>query len=111
MGGSTCPIEVVHNCVKKLNIKYMVVGYGMTESSPLATISSKHDSVENRTQSAGKLLEHLEAKIVNKDGNIVPMNEPGELLIRGYNTMIGYWNEKNKTEETFTPDRFLKTGF
>lgn len=73
-------------------------------------MSERHDSLEHRTQTIGKVVEHQEIKLVDKEGNIVPINEPGELLIRGYNTMVGYWNDKEKTEETYTHDRFLKTG-
>lgn len=56
------------------------------------------------------MLEHIEAKVIDQSGKIVNVNEPGELLVRGYNNMIGYWDDKAKTEETFTSDRFLKTG-
>jgi long-subunit acyl-CoA synthetase (AMP-forming) len=48
---------------------------------------------------------------VDKEGKILPVNEPGELLVRGYNTMIGYWNDKEKTDECYTHDRFFKTGY
>lgn len=84
--------------------------YGLTETSPVITLCAKHDTLENRTQTIGKVLEHMEVKIVDNEGKLCPINEPGELLVRGYNTMIGYWDEKDKTDETFTPDRFLKTG-
>jgi long-subunit acyl-CoA synthetase (AMP-forming) len=67
--------------------------------------------LENRTQTIGRALDHLELKVVDKSGKVVDVNEPGELLVRGYNTMIGYWDERGKTDETFTPDRFLKTGY
>lgn len=55
-------------------------------------------------------MSHLEVKIVNKEGHIVPVDEPGELLVRGHNTLISYYGEKSKTEEVYTPDRFFKTG-
>lgn len=110
MAGSVCPLEVVDNCIKKLNTKNICVIYGMTETSPAITVSSVKDSLKHRTQSIGRTKEHLEVKIVDTEGKIVPINEPGELLVRGYNTMIGYWGDKEKTEEIYTPDRFLRTG-
>lgn len=82
----------------------------MTECSPLITYNLAHDHLEKRIGTIGKLTQHCEAKIVDKGGLIVPVNEPGELQVRGYNTMMGYWDEKAKTEECFTPDRFFKTG-
>ena len=68
------------------------------------------DTLENRTQTIGKAMEHTEVKIVDKNENIVQVNEVGELYVRGYNTMLGYWEDQEKTNETFTKDRFLKTG-
>ncbi|CAF0705136.1 unnamed protein product [Brachionus calyciflorus] len=110
MAGSVCPIEVVDNCIKKLNTKNICVIYGMTETSPTITVNTIKDSLKHRTQSIGRTKEHLEIKIVDSEGKIVPVNEPGELLVRGYNTMIGYWGEREKTDEIYTPDRFLRTG-
>lgn len=110
MAGSVCPKEVVDNCIKKLNAKNICVIYGMTETSPAITVSGIRDSLKHRTQSIGRTKQHLEVKIVDSEGKIVPVNEPGELLVRGYNTMIGYWGDKEKTEEIYTPDRFLRTG-
>lgn len=82
----------------------------MTEASPLITINFPTDSFEKRTRTIGKALEHTELKVVDSEGKVVRVNEPGELLIRGYNTMLGYWDDKKKTDETYTADRFLKTG-
>lgn len=96
---------LIKNDCKKKN------GYGMTESSPLITVNLPEDSLEKRTQTIGKGLEQTEIKIVDNKGRIVKVNETGELLVRGYNTMLGYWNDKTKTDETYTQDRFLKTGY
>ena len=110
LGGSMSPLELLKNCMKVLGAKSALVGYGMTETSPLITINSVHDTLENKTHTIGKAVDHTEIKVVDLNGKTVPLNQPGELLIRGYNTMIGYWGDKKKTEETYTNDRFLKTG-
>ena len=96
---------IKNDCKQKKN------GYGMTESSPLITVNLPEDSLEKRTKTIGKGLEQTEIKIVDNKGRIVKVNETGELLVRGYNTMLGYWNDKTKTDETYTQDRFLKTGY
>ena len=83
----------------------------MTETSPIITCNSKKDSLENRTQTIGKVAEHLEVKVVDENRNIVKRNEIGELYVRGYNTMLGYWDDKQKTDDSFTPDHFFKTGY
>jgi len=91
----------------RLKIK---VAYGLTETSPVITLGTIDDPVERRTQTIGKVMEHLEVKLVDKEGIMVPIGEPGELLVRGYSTMIGYWDDEEKTKDTYTNDRFLKTG-
>lgn len=55
-------------------------------------------------------MNHVEIKVVDPEGNLVKVNETGELLIRGYNTMLGYWDDDEKTKSTYTHDRFYKTG-
>lgn len=85
--------------------------YGLTETSPVITLNNLNDSLENRTQTIGKVIEHVEAKVVDQEENIVKYNEIGELYVRGYNTFIGYWDEKTKTDEAYSPDRFFKTGY
>ena len=82
----------------------------MTEMAPVITYNLRDDKLEKRIKTIGKLTQHCEAKIVDQDGLIVPVNQPGELQVRGYNCMIGYWDEKSKTDESLTPDRFFKTG-
>ena len=52
----------------------------------------------------------FEAKVVDEKGNMVPFGKPGELLVRGYVTMLEYWGEETKTKETIGPDRWIKTG-
>lgn len=49
--------------------------------------------------------------MVNEQGEIVPVNTPGELYTRGYSTMLMYWNDEEKTKETITQDRWLRTGY
>ncbi len=52
----------------------------------------------------------IQVKIVNENNEIVPVNTPGELLTRGYSTMLMYWNDEAKTKETISVDRWLRTG-
>lgn len=104
------PPEVIKQCVDILNTKNIIVVYGSTELSPVVSGSHISDPLELRTQTIGKPLEHLECKIVNDKMEIVPVNEPGELLVRGYSSMIEYYEDREKTVETYTSDRFFKTG-
>ena len=110
LGGSIAPLEVLHKCKSILKTDNVLVGYGMTETSPLITLNSVNDTYDNKTHTIGKGVVHCEIKVVDKDGNTVQLNKPGELLVRGYNTTVGYWNDKEKTKDLYTSDRFLKTG-
>ncbi|CAG9785434.1 unnamed protein product [Diatraea saccharalis] len=68
------------------------------------------DSVDTVAETVGYLQDHLEVKVVNDKGNTVPFGTAGELLSRGYNNMICYWQEPEKTKETLSEDGWLSTG-
>ena len=63
-----------------------------------------------KTSTIGYPQNHVEAKIVDSDGKIVPVGTPGELCTRGYSTFLGYWEDEVKTKEAITPDRWFHTG-
>lgn len=65
--------------------------YGMTETSPVSFQTYLKDSEENRVGTVGKILPHLEGKVIDDDGNILPIDQIGELAVRGYSVMKGYW--------------------
>lgn len=52
-----------------------------------------------------------QVKVVNEQNEIVPVNTPGELCVRGYSVMLKYWDDVEKTNETIAPDRWLRTGY
>ena len=89
MGGTPCPIEVMRRVVSEMNMKEVTITYGMTETSPITFQSSADESLERRVTSVGPVHPHVEAKIVDANGRIVPVGVPGELLIRGYCVMLG----------------------
>lgn len=83
----------------------------MTELSPVCFLSTKDDTEYQVTETVGHLIDHLEAKVVNEQGTIVPFGTPGELWVRGYSTMLEYFDEPAKTKETISNDKWLKTGY
>ena len=93
MAGSPCPIEVMKRVVNQMNVRQITIAYGMTETSPVSFQSSTDDPVERRVSTVGRVQPHVEAKIVDADGRVVPRGQPGELLIRGYLVMRGYWGD------------------
>src|SRR5271169_3007428 len=110
MAGSPCPIEVMNRAVERMYLRELVIGYGMTETSPASTATTTEDPIERRVATVGKALPHVEIKIVDTQGHIVPRGAPGELLTRGYLVMLGYWNDAEKTREAIDPAGWMKTG-
>jgi fatty-acyl-CoA synthase len=110
MAGSPCPIEVMKRAVERMNLREIVIGYGMTETSPASTVTTTDDPIERRVSTVGRAMPHVEIKIVDAEGRIVPRGTPGELLARGYLVMLGYWDDEEKTREAIDPARWMHTG-
>jgi fatty-acyl-CoA synthase len=109
MAGSPCPIETMKKVVSKMHLAEITIAYGMTETSPVSFQSSTTDPLDRRTSTVGRIQPHLEVKIVDALGNIVPVGETGELCTRGYSVMLGYWGDEAKTRESIV-DGWMHTG-
>jgi fatty-acyl-CoA synthase len=110
MAGSPCPIEVMKRAVASMHLSEIVIGYGMTETSPASFVSSTDDPLERRVSTVGRAMPHVEAKVVDADGRIVPRGVAGELLTRGYLVMLGYWDDEEKTREAIDEAGWMHTG-
>jgi fatty-acyl-CoA synthase len=110
MAGSPCPIEVMKRAFSLMHLSEVVIGYGMTETSPASFASAADDPIERRVSTVGRILPHVEAKVVDAEGRIVPRGAPGELLTRGYLVMLGYWNDEEKTHEGRIKDMVIRGG-
>jgi fatty-acyl-CoA synthase len=110
MAGSPCPAEVMSKVIGKMHMNEITIAYGMTETSPVSFQSSVDDPVELRVSTIGHVHPHLEVKIVDADGRVVPRGVKGELLTRGYSVMLGYWGDEEKTREAIDPARWMHTG-
>jgi fatty-acyl-CoA synthase len=82
----------------------------MTETSPVSFQSSVDDPLERRVSTVGRIQPHIEEKIVDGNGRIVPPGVPGELLTRGYCVMLGYWNDPERTAEAIDAAGWMHTG-
>ena len=110
MAGSPCPIEVMKRCVSEMNMSEVTIAYGMTETSPVSTQTSYDDPLERRVGTVGRIHPHVEIKIVDTDGRIVPPGTPGELCTRGYSVMLGYWDDAERTAEAIDRAGWMHTG-
>jgi fatty-acyl-CoA synthase len=111
MAGSPCPVEVMKQVVDRMGMDEVTIAYGMTETSPVSTQTRRDDSLELRVSTVGRVLPHLEVKVIDPEtGLTLPRGEPGELCTRGYSVMLGYWNEPEKTAEAIDRARWMHTG-
>jgi fatty-acyl-CoA synthase len=110
MAGSPCPIEVMKRCVNDMHMSEVTIAYGMTETSPVSTQTSHDDPLERRVGTVGRIHPHVEIKIVDADGRIVPPGIPGELCTRGYSVMLGYWDDEERTAEAIDRAGWMHTG-
>jgi fatty-acyl-CoA synthase len=110
MAGSPCPIEVMKRVAGEMNMREITIAYGMTETSPVSFQSSVDDPLEKRVATVGRIQPHLEVKIVDVEGRIVPVSTPGELLTRGYSVMREYWGDEERTREAIDASRWMHTG-
>jgi len=110
MAGSPCPIEVMKRCIGEMNMREVTIAYGMTETSPVSTQTSHDDPIERRVGTVGRVHPHVEVKIVDSNGRIVPPGAPGELCTRGYSVMLGYWGDGERTAEAIDRAGWMHTG-
>jgi len=108
MAGSSCPVETMKSVINDMGCNVLIT-YGLTEASPGVTMTRLDDSVEDRVETVGTVMPDQEVKIVDDSGEEVEPGETGELLVKGYNVMKGYYNKPEATEETIE-DGWLHSG-
>jgi len=110
MAGAPCPIEVMRRVISQMNLRDMTIGYGMTETSPVSFQCAIDDPLERRVGTVGRVHPHVEVKIVDPSGRVVPRGTPGELLARGYLVMRGYWDDPEQTAKAIDEAGWMHTG-
>ena len=111
MAGSLCPEPLMRRVMKEMNLSEITIAYGLTEASPVITMTPRASSVEQRSQTVGVLLPEVEARIVDPEtGRVRATGERGELCTRGYHVMKGYYNNLEATRAAIDADGWLRTG-
>ncbi|GAB3567535.1 AMP-binding protein [Arthrobacter alkaliphilus] len=111
MAGSLCPIEVMERVIGEMNMRDVAICYGMTETSPVSTMTLATDTLEQRTTTVGRTMPRLESKIVDPGtGETIERGGIGELCTRGYAVMDGYWGQPEKTAEAIDDEGWMHTG-
>ena len=104
--GSSIPAELMRKLHKILNLTELTICYGMTETSPVSAMTTTDDPIEKRIDSVGRLMPHVEAKIVDPADHtkILRIGSRGEVAVGGYCVMKEYWDAPEKTAEVLIPD-------
>lgn len=110
MAGSPCPKEIMTRVMERMHMKEITICYGMTETSPVSLQSHTDDPIDKRVSTVGHIHPHVELKIVDENGSIVPIGALGEICVRGYSVMAGYWDEPDKTREAIDAHGWMHTG-
>ena len=106
-GGASLPVEIIKGVQEKFDIP-IVEGYGLSETSPAASFNHLHK--ERKPGSVGTPVWGVEIKVVDEEGNELPVGEVGEIAIRGPNVMKGYFNKPEETEKVFKGTSWFHTG-
>ncbi|MGN6649227.1 AMP-binding enzyme, partial [Trinickia sp.] len=93
----------------RMHLSEITIAYGMTETSPVSFQTATDDPLDKRTSTVGRIAPHLEAKVVDAQGDTVAVGETGELWTRGYSVMRGYWDDDARTKDAIV-DGWMRTG-
>lgn len=109
-GASTVPPILIRRMREELGIKNVTTAYGLTECGGCATLCDPEDDVDTVANTCGKALPGTEVRCVDEQGRPVATGEAGEVLLRGYHVMKGYFEDEEATRETIDADGWLHTG-
>jgi acyl-CoA synthetase (AMP-forming)/AMP-acid ligase II len=108
-GAAVVPVELVQAMGDELGFTTVLTAYGLTESSGTVTMCRRSDPPETVAHTSGRAIPGLEVRAV-VDGNEVPVGEPGEIVVRGYTVMSGYWQDDEATARAIDGEGWLHTG-
>jgi HIP---CoA ligase len=109
-GASVVPTELIRRMRDELGFRTVLTAYGLTECTGYATGCRQGDPDDVVSLTSGRAIEGVEVRVVDEKGGDVPTGEPGEVVVRGYNVMVGYWQDPEATAEAVDADGWLHTG-
>lgn len=108
-GGAPITPEFVRRMKAVLGVSRICSVYGLSETAAVVFQGQQSDTDDQVAETVGHISEHVEAKVVDADGKMVPFGSPGELWVRGYFSMIGYFQNEEATRKTLV-DGWVRTG-
>ena len=109
-GAATIPIQLIYDMREIMHIDTVLTAYGLTESTGTVTMCNPGDAPELIANTSGTPIDGIEVKCIAQDGTIASSGEPGDIYVKGYNVMLGYYEEPKQTEEAISDDGWLHTG-
>ncbi|XP_014234211.1 acyl-CoA synthetase family member 2, mitochondrial [Trichogramma pretiosum] len=110
IGGAPASPSLYQNVREYLRMDQIKSIYGLTECTAICNQSLGDEAHELTDTTIGYISDHTEIKVIDENGDTVPMGKPGELCVRGYSTMMGYWGDEENTRRTLQADGWLRTG-
>jgi HIP---CoA ligase len=104
------PTVLVRRILEDLGFESVVTAYGLTESCGCITACRRGDPIETIALTSGRAFSGVEVKVTDDAGQPVPTGTPGEILCRGYNVMVGYFEDAAATAEAVDEEGWLHTG-
>jgi acyl-CoA synthetase (AMP-forming)/AMP-acid ligase II len=109
-GAAAIPVSLVERMWSDLGFSTVITGYGLTEACGIATMCRHDDDAETIATTSGRAIPGVEVQVVDDAGSPLPAGEPGEITVRGYNVMAGYFEDPDQTADTIDADGWLHTG-
>ncbi len=109
-GAAAIPVQMIRRMYDRLGFETVVTGYGLTEASGIATMCRHDDDPETIATTSGRAIDGVEVRVVDPTGTEVPRGQPGEIVVRGYNVMVGYLDDPEATAEAIDDEGWLHTG-
>ena len=109
-GAADVPEEMIRRMLEELSYETVVSGYGLTECTGAATMSRHDDPISKIARTSGRPLPDIEVRVVDDEMEELPRGEQGEIVIRGYAVMLGYFDEPEQTATAVDADGWLRTG-
>jgi acyl-CoA synthetase (AMP-forming)/AMP-acid ligase II len=109
-GAAVIPVELVRRMREELGFDTVITAYGLTETCGVVTMCRPEDDAETIATTSGRAIPGVEVRCVDRAGRALPAGEAGEIVVRGYNVMKGYFDDPEETRKTIEADGWLHTG-
>ncbi|MEV7560217.1 FadD3 family acyl-CoA ligase [Streptomyces sp. NPDC089795] len=109
-GAAVVPLRLVERLRGELRIGVVLTAYGLSEAGGIVTMCRRDDAAETVSATSGRAIPDTEVVILDADGRPRPAGQAGEIVVRGYHVMRGYFEDPEETARAITPEGWLHTG-